>query len=174
MVLVVMLVVVLAGALSSSTPSATPEAFTCVPTVPNHVAPPPALAHYVDPATTYFMDGIWATIPPDGRAAIGPSLVVAQEGAYAHWRATKFPWTRDEGIVGPLIVTGYRLDAAAPAAIDLAFDRQYGATGFTPVLLAFPTPGCWQLTGTVGDHRTTFVLEVSFVAADPWLATPRG
>ena len=172
MSLLMLFAALLIGALPSSVHFGTPEAFVCLPSKPNSVTPPPALAPFVDPVSSYYMDGIWATLPPEGRLELSPDFVVAEEGQFAHWRATKFPWTRDDGVVGSLIVTGERLDAPAPSAIDLAFDRQYGSSGFTPVLLAFPTPGCWQITGIVGRHAISFVLDVRFVQIDPWLATP--
>lgn len=166
---------VLPGVARLSQPISTPGASACVPSTPNHMAPPAALRHYANPATTYAMDGLWASIPPDGRVILSKDDIVTVSndgGVFMHWRATKLPWTRGDGVVGPLIVTGRRLDAAAPPAVDIGFERQYGSMGFTPVSLAFPSPGCWQITGTVGDHVNTFILEVLFVDTPSRAATP--
>lgn len=169
------LALVVAAVLPGFTQVSTPATGACEPSTPNHVAPPQALRHYANPATTYFMDGIWATIPPDGRVSLSTNAIVTvanESTVFAHWRATKFPWTRGDGVVGPLIVTGRRLDAPAPPAVDIAFEGQYGSMGFTPVSLAFPSAGCWQITGTVADHVNTFILEVLFVDTAPVSATP--
>lgn len=153
--------------------ASTPQAFDCQPSTPNHVAPPKALEHYIYPGSAFYGGGIWATIPLDGRMLIGPANVVTDSGEFAGWRTMKMPWTRDDGVVGPLIVTGERLDGEAPSAVDTAFDRQYGSSGFTPVVVAFASAGCWQITGAVGNHINTFTLEVIFTDVDPY-ATPAG
>jgi hypothetical protein len=56
-------------------------------------------------------------------------------------------------------VRGERLDAAAP---PLAADvpAGYGAEGFQPTGLTFPTTGCWQVVGSVGDASLEFVVRV--------------
>jgi hypothetical protein len=36
----------------------------------------------------------------------------------------------------------------------------YGNLGFQPMYLVFPSPGCWQITGRIGDRSLTFVVEV--------------
>ncbi|CAN0460379.1 unnamed protein product, partial [Phaeothamnion confervicola] len=102
---------------------------------------------------------------------IGPADEVTTEGRFKGWRAVKMPWSRGDGVAGELIVTGTRLDATAPMAIDIARDNQYGTTGFTPVSLAFPSAGCWEITGIAGTHSVTFTLLVTFTDVDPW-ATP--
>jgi hypothetical protein len=149
---------------------ATPETYVCHPTLPNNVAPPAHLEHYAG-EYTYFMDGIWAGLYPDGIMLIDKESEIAS-GKYAGWRSQKMVWTRDDGVEGPLIVTGQRLDAVAPEAVNLFFDQQYGPTGFTPVGITFPSAGCWQVVGIVGDHVITFTMEVVFVDVYPWMATP--
>jgi hypothetical protein len=69
----------------------------------------------------------------------------------------KFGWTR--GVKGRLTVDGRRLDAAAPALRAHVPDGN-GDTGFQPTALIFPTPGCWEVSGHVGDARLTFVTRV--------------
>jgi len=69
----------------------------------------------------------------------------------------KIPW--DRGVRGRLKVTGRRLDADAP---PLRADfSNYGLTGFQPTTLIFPTEGCWEVTGTVGNSSLTFVTNVT-------------
>jgi hypothetical protein len=36
----------------------------------------------------------------------------------------------------------------------------YGDTGFQATALIFPTEGCWEVTGEVGDTRLTFLTPV--------------
>lgn len=176
MSLIAAIMIIMAGVVPVSMQVATPAAtpFACPTSTPNHVTPPAALEHYIDPASSFYMSGIWVTLPPDGRLYLSLEDLVAKDGELANWRATKLPWTRGEGVVGPLIVTGQRLDGDAPLAFDIAFDSQYGSMGFTPVSLVFPSPGCWQITGKVGDRTNTLTLEVVFVDTYPWLATPTG
>jgi hypothetical protein len=67
----------------------------------------------------------------------------------------KFWWWRPEK-GGSLEISGHRLDApAAPlrASVPIGYDGQhFQATG-----LIFPTQGCWEVTGRVGDASLTFV-----------------
>jgi len=66
----------------------------------------------------------------------------------------KWPWWR--GPKGALRITGRRLDDnAGPLVADIS--RSYGSSGFQPSGIFFPTEGCWQVTGAVGQARLTFV-----------------
>jgi hypothetical protein len=62
-------------------------------------------------------------------------------------------WTK---VSGRLNITGRRLDGPAPPLRAVVPDG-YGAGGFRPSGVIFPTEGCWEITGTV--HRS----ELSFV-----------
>jgi len=54
---------------------------------------------------------------------------------------------------------GKRLDAPAPP-LRAIIPEGYGDTGFQATGLIFPTEGCWEVTGEVGDTRVTFVTRV--------------
>ena len=70
----------------------------------------------------------------------------------------KIAWYRGNGLHGKLAIRGKRLDAPAP---PLRADfSDYGDTGFQASTVIFPTEGCWQVTGIVGDARVTFVTRV--------------
>jgi len=71
----------------------------------------------------------------------------------------KFGWTRGEGVRGKLKIHGRRLDAAAPP-LRARIPDGYGETGFQATALIFPTEGCWEVTGEVGETRLTFVTRV--------------
>jgi hypothetical protein len=82
----------------------------------------------------------WAEIEPDGSIT------------------AKIGWFRADG--GRLTVQGERLDAAAPP-LRADVPDGYGASGFQPTLLTFPTVGCWKVTGSAGGASLTFVVRVT-------------
>jgi hypothetical protein len=94
--------------------------------------------------------GLW----PDGTVVFkpgGPGFVL-DDGALS----MKFPWWRLRK--GELTIEGRRLDGDAPplrARIPCCY-----STGFQATSLIFPTPGCWEVTGRVGDGSLTFVTRV--------------
>jgi hypothetical protein len=67
---------------------------------------------------------------------------------------TKFPWWLTAA--GHLSVDGKRLDGSAPP-LTAIIAPGYGGVGIQPTRLHFPAPGCWQVTGRVGDTSITFV-----------------
>ena len=71
----------------------------------------------------------------------------------------KFPWFRAAGLKGRLTVTGRRLDVAAPP-LKAVIPNGYLDKGFQATGLIFPTEGCWEITGKVGDTTLTFVNRV--------------
>ncbi|HEU4919445.1 MAG TPA: hypothetical protein VFT20_06865 [Candidatus Limnocylindrales bacterium] len=65
----------------------------------------------------------------------------------------KFGWWRI--VSGSLTITGRRLDA--PGRLLRAEFDDYGTHGFQASGVYFPTEGCWEVTGTVGNSHLTFV-----------------
>ena len=96
---------------------------------------------------------LWVVLWPRGHAR-ARRFNVRPDGSLA----LKFPWTR--GVRGELSITGRRLDAPAAPARARVPDG-YGSVGFQSTAVVFPTPGCWQVTGEVGDASLTFVTRVS-------------
>jgi hypothetical protein len=99
--------------------------------------------------------------------ATWPHNVLIASGSYVLRDGSvgmKWPWWR--GMRGRLVITGRRLDAVAP---PLAADvpSGYGRTGFQPSGIGFPTEGCWEVTGRVGEVELTFVTLV-LKAARHW------
>jgi len=79
----------------------------------------------------------------------------------------KFGWTR--GVRGPLRIKGRRLDAPASplrAVIPNGY-REIEQIGFQATSLVFSTPGCWEVTGRVGDASLTFVTRVLKIGDGP-------
>jgi hypothetical protein len=66
----------------------------------------------------------------------------------------KFAWWR--AVPGKLRIEGRRLDADAPPLSAWVPDG-YGRRGFQSTAITFPTAGCWEVTGRVGDASLTFV-----------------
>jgi len=75
----------------------------------------------------------------------------------------KVLWTRKTK--GLLQVGGRRLDGSAPP--PRAYIHDLGDTGIQPSYLVFPTPGCWEITGKVGDSNLTFVVLVEKIGDGP-------
>ncbi|MET0939657.1 MAG: hypothetical protein ABWY51_10590, partial [Gaiellaceae bacterium] len=57
---------------------------------------------------------------------------------------------------GALRIEGRRLDGAAPP-LSTSIPDGYGPTGFQASGVTFPTEGCWEVTGRVGNASLTFV-----------------
>jgi hypothetical protein len=68
--------------------------------------------------------------------------------------AMKWWWWR--GVEGPLTITGRRLDAPAPP-LQAEIPEGYEESGFQASALIFPSEGCWEVNGRVGEAMLTFV-----------------
>jgi hypothetical protein len=107
---------------------------------------------------------------PDGIVIFrpdGPGFVTSDGGL-----GMKFGWGR--GVRGRLTVSGRRLDAPA-SPLRARVPDGYGDFGFQSTYLIFTTPGCWEVTGRVGDASLTFVTNVVKVGEGPtWRFDPEG
>jgi hypothetical protein len=100
----------------------------------------------------YYSNGSLRTILQlYGKAEVTPDHVLP-DGSLA----MKFPWWREDGVVGKLEIQGRRLDAPAPP-LRADIPDGYGDTGFQASAIIFPTEGCWEVVGKVGDSSLTFV-----------------
>lgn len=119
----------------------------CPVTLANGVSPPGQPSHL-----SYGNGRLWVELYPQGQVR-AHSDDVRPDGSLA----IKFPWTR--GVRGQLTITGRRLGTTAPPLRAWIPDG-YGRIGFQSTAVIFPTPGCWQVTGTVGRVSLTFVTMV--------------
>lgn len=76
----------------------------------------------------------------------------------------KWPWWRAEP--GALKIEGRRLDGST-GPLRAHVPSSYGNTGFQPTGLLFSSPGCWEVTGSVGDASLTFVTRVVKIENGP-------
>ncbi|MBK9604324.1 MAG: hypothetical protein IPO36_21200 [Anaerolineales bacterium] len=102
---------------------------------------------------------IWTSLWPEGKI-IMYSYNRNADGSLS----MKWLWWR--GVSGPLSIEGRRLDAEAEPLRSF-ISSGYGDTDFQVSELIFPTTGCWEVTGHVGDASLTFVTEVVFEEATP-------
>jgi len=124
----------------------------CNVTSPNGLTPP---ARPADPQG-YGNGRLWTSLWTNGVVifkAGGPGAMNDDGSLEMKW-----PWDRGDG-VGQLVITGRRLDAPGPP-LRSSVNQSYGDTGFQPSTLIFPSPGCWEVTGTVGSAALTFVTSV--------------
>lgn len=82
------------------------------------------------------------------------SNVVVQDADADGSVDAKFGWWRE--VPGTLKVEGRRLDGPAPP-LRANVPNGYGESGFQATGIIFPTGGCWEVTGRVGDASLTFV-----------------
>jgi hypothetical protein len=132
---------------SSPEPTATPSFLApgdCPVTLPRAGGTPPLqLGISPSDAEDWYGNGVLGVILPPGGALLAdgqpPDLT------------TKFPWFRVQP--GSLHVTGERLDGpTGDFSAWVGTVPEYGARGFDPSGLAWPSVGCWRVTGTVVGH----------------------
>lgn len=131
----------------------------CPVSLPNVGTSSPS-RHFVSPYD-YGNGALWATLGIGGK--IIPAPEQWGEDGSLDW---KMGWYR--GVRGKLTVTGRRLDASALPAQGHYDIEGYGDIGFQAGGIHFPSEGCWEITGRVGEASLTFVtlvIRVPFEAA---------
>jgi hypothetical protein len=152
------LLLLLAGsseACQISAPASQPT-FGCAVTTPNGIA---AGEEQPDPSSygnRQVSVGLFGTVvfKPGGAG------FVTRDGSLG----MKFGWRR--GVSGQLRIEGRRLDAEAPP-LRAEVPSGYGDRGLQATYVIFPTPGCWEVTGRVGDASVTFVTSVVKIGDGP-------
>jgi hypothetical protein len=131
-----------ATALATSVPA---TKGTCPLTLPNGITPPDGKAAGMNHGN----GKIWTAMWPHNVVIATPDYIEADGSVGMKW-----PWWR--GVKGKLKISGRRLDGKAPPVTPYLPDG-YGRSGFQPSGISFPTEGCWEVTGAVGDAKLTFV-----------------
>lgn len=165
-VVTVILVSIMALATRVSMPSArqgTPEPeitpFVCPVTAPNGVSAPEGGAQPGD----YGNEALWTNL---AMWAEEPGIVeVPRDGhLLPDGRVVGLKWAWWRFVEGELTIEGRRLDAPAPP-LEAWMPEGYGSSGFQVSGLTFPTDGCWEVTGSLGDAGSlTFVVKVVYPA----------
>ena len=137
------------GGSASPTASVAPGIVNCPTTQPGPV-PADIGDQLFGSGSAYGNDDLWVGGLGDGGVIDARPVFVAEDGSIG-W---KLGWWRD--VSGTLVITGRRLDADAPP-LEASVPDGYGSTGFQASGLNFPTDGCWEVTGRVGDAQLTFV-----------------
>jgi len=100
---------------------------------------------------------LWTSLSPDGRIVFqpgGPGLVLEDGALKIQWG-----WWR-RSFDGQLTIEGRRIDGVAP---PLRYEQGAPAEGpveFSSTYLIFPTPGCWLITGHIGNGSLRFIIRV--------------
>ena len=127
---------------------ASPTTPPCPVTAPNGSTPPNEQASDLNHGN----GEIWTVLWPEGKVVFepgGPGQILPDGSLDMKWG-----WWR--GVTGQLTIEGRRLDASAPP-LRADIPEGYGATGFQASGLIFPSPGCWEVTGKVGEAKLTFI-----------------
>jgi hypothetical protein len=132
------------AALAATTPA--PPQGTCPLTLPNGRTPPGERWAGMNHGNGKLFTAFWPY-----NLVIATRDLVGGDGSIA----VKWPWWR--GVRGDLEITGRRLDGRAPPLVLHASSDGYGKSGFLPTGIPFPTEGCWEVTGAVGNAKLTFV-----------------
>src|SRR5712691_8496846 len=119
----------------------------CRVTLPNRNKPPGTGS--AESPGSHGNGKLWTVFPANGKLLITPD----KDGRLQE----KFPWWR--AVRGRLTIRGRRLDAPADP-LKAWIPGGYGETGFQATGIIFPSEGCWEITGRVGDSELTFVVEV--------------
>jgi hypothetical protein len=103
----------------------------------------------------------------NSRLAVGldPVIEVTPSTLQADgWIAEQFPWRGYGATTGTLRITGHRLHGKGkPVRASISPGKappSEGASAFWATGIGFSTGGCWQVTGSVGGARLTFVTKV--------------
>lgn len=131
----------------------TPNGYICPVTQPNGSLPPGTQESETTGDPNLYGNGqLWTGLQPGGKT----NMFLENQRTDGSFEIT-WPWYL--GVEGQLTIEGRRLDArAGPLQYELAdpFNNFQGST------LIFPTTGCWEISGHVGDASLTFVTEVLF------------
>ena len=129
----------------------------CVVTTPNDQG-------YVSDSTRLRHGNEWlaTSLYPDGKVVFRPRGAGCIDENGALWM--KWPWWRK--VPASLHVNTRRVDGTG-SPLSAKIPCCYGASGFQVSGVGFPGPGCWQVTGHVGQGSLSFVTLVEKIGEGP-------
>jgi hypothetical protein len=100
---------------------------------------------------------LWTAVPESGEWAALPNNPEGYTQKLFWWREG-YIWHEEPE--PPLTVTGRRLDEPAPPLNVSKATNAFAADIQSAMLVGvgFPTEGCWEITGSYGDHQLSFVI----------------
>jgi hypothetical protein len=108
-------------------------------------------------------------------SAPGPDGVLATRRDPDATLFQKLAWLPKRGFHGNLVVRGERLDAPGEMkVISVNWGHSSTGRGSWASAVAFPSEGCWRLSGRVGDVRLTYVVRVVAGCGDTYTPPPCG
>ena len=114
-------------------------------------APPEIGERLFGSVSAYGNDDLWA-------GGLGENGIYAVPADYPGPDGTigiKIGWWRN--VPGSVVISGRRLDAPAPPLSGKGSDG-YGTLGFQASGVDFPSEGCWEVTGAIGESTLSFVM----------------
>ena len=135
----------------------------CHVTLPSDGVYEPTFPGFGLPGPDHFYfgtDKLWTWLPTSGTWR-GPYPGGERDFVYSD----KLPWNRTPAAVrvGPLTVTGRRLDGSAPSFIETNEFFGYNRGGIIGGI-SIPVYGCWEITAQYDDQRLTFTVWVTSLA----------
>ncbi|MPY97557.1 MAG: hypothetical protein GEU97_06065 [Actinophytocola sp.] len=122
------------------------------PHAPVSLPPDPVVSNPGVPEDAFGDESLWVRLAPGG----GMSARADEVRSGYLWQ--KVLWWRIKP--GQLVIEGHRLDGPGTFDADVGTVDEYGPTGFVGSILTFSAPGCWRITGQVGEASPTFVTRV--------------
>ena len=147
-----------------ASPVATP--FICPVTEPNGAPHPDPQADGDAVPGGYGNEALWTNLWNWGEDGVFLPPGDGHIGADGSFNGLKWGWWRH--VPGELVIEGRRLDASAPP-LRAHIPDGYGDLGLQVTGITFPTIGCWEVTGRLGDASLTFVIRVDYAQSS---ATP--
>lgn len=129
--------------------------FSCPVTRPNGLQPPATGNAFMAGRGDYGNAWLWTSLWIWGEDGVHvPASAIDADGI-----AQDLKWSWYRFVPGTLSITGRRLDAEAPP-LTAWVPSGYGDRGFQVSGLTFPTEGCWEVMGHLGEADLTFVVTV--------------
>ena len=143
------------------TPNVSPSCPVTQPPAKAFLPPPPYFSQHSSDGFWFGSEKLWVQLPTNGTWSHLPHYRPS-DSAYRQkiqWWRKGYDWRVD--MPSKLVVTGKRLDSAAPPLASQSNASGMGSRAFIMSGLDIPTLGCWQITGDYNGDKLTFVIWVA-------------